>query len=289
MKTDTRTFPTVLKRRTTEATGPMGTRKKWQWIERWFELHWAFSWAWLLPIGIVLASFLLTRVTFHQPGPVLPSSSEGSGPLLSGSLEATAPDYASALRGDLERFLPLAGLLLTVSLVGQEWRWGTLIQVALRKPLRWLLLERLLYVLIYIILVSVIAVLVSVAITSHPPENSYLLWTWNTLLIVFPPTLLLIAVGLLLAHSTVNTVAGYMVPVSVWLANILFAQVVVNAGNKNDALLYTLFGWSYRSSTFHPDNWLPGKLLLLLVALLLLLVQFPLLRQEARLIRNVEE
>jgi hypothetical protein len=272
-----------------EAVSQMGKRKKWQWIERWFELRWTFSWAWLLPISIVLVSLLLTRVTFHQAGPVLPSSSESSGPLLSSSLNATAPDYASSLRDDLERFLPLVGLLLTVSLVGQEWRWGTLVQVALRKPLRWLLLERLLYVLLYIALVTVIAVLVSVSMTKHPPGNGYLLWTWDTLLIVFPPTLLLIAVGLLLAHSTVNTIAGYMVPVSTWLANIIFAQVVVNVGNKNDALLYTLFGWSYRSSTFHPDDWLPGKLLLLLVALFLLLVQFPLLRQEARLIRNVEE
>ena len=73
---------------------------------------------------------------------------------------------------------------------------------------------------------------------------------------------------------------GYLTPSSLWLGNWLFANAVVQAGGKNNLLLYLLFGWNDRLSTYVPDNWLAGKWLLLAFALILFACQIPILRNE---------
>ncbi|HLG76291.1 MAG TPA: hypothetical protein VKX46_07745 [Ktedonobacteraceae bacterium] len=254
-----------------------------------YEWRWAISWSWILPVVIILVSLFLVRATYEPLQNRQQGSEVRTAPHRT-SATAETIDYASALRDDLEQYLPLAGVFLTISLLAQDWRRGALIQIALRQPLRRILYERLAYVLAYLVLLILIATPVSIALTPHAPDDGNLwLWLWNVYVTVIPSTMILIAISLLVAHSTVSTIAGYMLTASLWLANMLFAQSVKNSGGKDDLLLYLLFGWNDRTMTMTPENWWIGKTIIFVVALGLLLLQIPLLRHEARLLRYREE
>ncbi len=155
--------------------------------------------------------------------------------------------------------------------------------MASRKSLLWFLVVRFGYLLGYLLLINVGAILLSWWLTPNSPTGTNMgLWFWQTLLTVMAPTLLLIALGLLVAHLTVSTIAGYVLPACCWLANWLYALQVEQTHTTSAVLSYLLFGWSDKNLTPYPDAWLAGKAVLCGLAVLLLAIQ-PLLLQRVAL------
>ena len=264
---------------------PRSGKVKKRWINLLWEGRWTISWTWLLVVIIAPCSFYIAyqqyqSALFHAQA----MKSEGMG-----SPPPAMLDYGSALRNDLERFLPLICIVLVTGLLAQEWQRGTLLQLAMRKPLSWFLFVRLTYVLLYLSGLVFILALISWNISpDHIDGLAMWLWIWQTMLITLAPTLLLAAIGLLTAHLSVNLVTGYIVPATLWLANWLLSISIQQGHTQNDILSFLLFGWNDRMLTDTPDNWLAGKCTLCALALVLFLCQLPLLRQEARFLRSTE-
>jgi hypothetical protein len=260
----------------------------------WYALLWegrrVISWLWLLPLLIIIGTFVMTWYIYTQAVKTQ-LLMEANG--IQGTHSQTTTivlDYASGLRGDLELLMPLLGIFLVAGLIAHEWKSGTLAHLVIRKTLIWFLAVRLTYVLAYLLLLVVSAILISWWMTPHPPSSGDLwLWTWQTVVVIFAPTLFVCSISLLSTHLFTNLIAGYIIPSSLWLGNWLFANAVIQSGGKNNLLLYLLFGWNDHIYTYLPDNWLTGKWLLLVLALILLSCQIPILRNENRFIRNTNE
>jgi len=198
--------------------------------------------------------------------------------------------YALMLRYCLELMLPFITLTLTVPLLAREWQEGTLTQVALRKPVFALLVLRLLYVMGYLTIWVIVGSLIVLASTRPHPEphgNSWL-WIGQNLGIALAPSLCLAMLAQTLLLIPGNSVVGYMLGLGVWLVNMVVAPFL-QGGNYRNILLYLLFSWTQRGFTDRPDDWWQGKWLLLVIALLLMLVQWKLLTDEGRFIRQSEE
>ncbi|GCE50267.1 hypothetical protein EI42_04745 [Thermosporothrix hazakensis] len=255
----------------------------------WYELRWSVGWSWLVPLLLIVGSLALARLTYVP----LYMQRQADGPPLTAEQIAAfqekdpGPDYVVALRNDLERFLPPLSLFLTLGLLAREWQQGTLAQLALRRPSLVVLFGRLCIVLLYLVILMLLASWGAYSLLRKPPADVTVLTSmWEMLRTVFPSMLLLIAIGLCTVHLTVSSIAGYLLPVALWLINLLACQFMTSGGQKHDVVLYLLFGWYYHDQALNPDNWWIGKLILLVVALVLLGLQLPLVRQEARFIRN---
>jgi hypothetical protein len=261
-----------------------------------FKLRRVLSWAWLVPLLIIILSLGHSWLTYVPPQHLVGQSHSASN---SGNLEgdssthpkatqvqprtASTPDYASDLRDTEEIFFPLAGVLLSITLLEQEWKQGTIVQLALRRSLRKVLYQRLGIVVSYLIALCMVGAVVTLLFTIQPPDQgNFFQWIWDMLLTAVPSMLLLLALALLVAHLSKSVIAGYIVALSFWAANYWF---VLSLQVGKILVPYTLFGWSNRTLAVVPDNWVWGKLIWFIVALLFLLAQFPLLRNESRLFR----
>jgi len=161
-----------------------------------------------------------------------------------------------------------------MDLLIKEWRRNTLALLATRKPLLWFLAIRFGYLLGYLLLLNIAAILFSWWMTPHPPTNLTMWpWIWQTLLTIMAPTLLLMSLGLLIAHLSVNATAGYILPACCWLANWLYALQVEQSHQLSPILSYLLFGWSDQNLTPHPEAWFAGKIILCILGMLLLSLQ----------------
>lgn len=192
-------------------------------------------------------------------------------------------ERAVALRTILELGLPPLGVFLSAPLLEREWAQGTLATLALRAPLMQVLLLRLLFSLAFLLGVASAVTLSSLVACPYAPDgDGSVRWLAGSLLAASAPTLLLIAVALLVTHALGSVVSGYLVAIAVWLASLVGTQALPPTSGWRALLL---FGW-----TFPPPpggvNWAWGKIILLSCALLLLAGQAPLLRHEARLIRD---
>jgi hypothetical protein len=261
-------------------------RKESSWSAILWEGRRGLSWLWLLPLLIIIGTFVMTWYVYTQTvkTQILMEANGIHRPT------TAILDYANGLRNDLELLMPLICIFLVAGLIAHEWRSGTLAHLVVRKALVWFLAVRLTYVFIYLLLLVVSAILISWWMTPHPPAPGDLwLWTWQTAVVIFAPTLLLCSLSLLSTHILTNLIAGYIIPSSLWLGNWLFANAVIQSRGKNDLLLYLLFGWNDHLYTHFPDNWLAGKWLLLALALIIFACQIPILRNENRFIRNTNE
>lgn len=234
-----------------------------------WELRQTFTWTWFLPLlvigGSLLFSWLDYQANLRAPAPPLNGAAHRITVVL---------DYIHPLRDTLELLLPILSVFLATDLLIKEWRRRTLMLLATRKSLLWFLAVRFHYLLGYLLLLCVGAILLSWWLTPYPqPDLSMGMWLWQTLLTVMAPTLFLMALGLLMAHLSVNTIAGYVLPACCWLANWLYALQLEQAHEKNPILSYLLFGWSDKDLTPQPDAWLPGKILLSILAAFLMAVQ----------------
>jgi hypothetical protein len=244
-----------------------GSAYKW-------EIRQSFVWTWLLPLLIIAGSLVSTWFIYwlesHSQAPTLHTMHSGSVIVL---------DYIDPLRNTLEFLLPIASIFLATDLLLKEWHRGIVLFLATRRSLLWFLMVRCGYLIIYLTLIVSGAILCSWWLTpSEPSSLSMGTWFWQTLLTIMAPTLCLVALGLLVAHSTGSMIAGYIVPACCWLANWLYALQVEQAHALSPILSYLLFGWSNKDLTPYPDAWLPGKTMLCLIAILLLAVQPLLLR-----------
>lgn len=193
------------------------------------------------------------------------------------------------MRKAIEIGLPLVGVFLTVPLLEKEWTQGTLTQLALRKPLIGVLLLRLFLVLIYLVLIVIGATLASPGNThSFLDSGGTIQWIGAVVLTASAPTLLLVALALLVTHTTISATSGYLVALSLWLANLILAIILLSTGGNSRFLSFGLFGWTFTSNPNQSD-WLVGKICLLIIATILLVTEFPLLHNEIRLVRNTVE
>ncbi|MGH2509465.1 MAG: hypothetical protein ACRDHZ_18970, partial [Ktedonobacteraceae bacterium] len=232
---------------------------------------------WVVPLLVIAGSFLLSWSNYlaelHAPTLSIAGIHQPIKAVL---------DYAGPLRTTLELLLPILSVFLVTDLLLKEWRHGTLALLATRRSLLWFLAVRFGYLLGYVLLITVGAILLSWWLTPVPQtELSMGVWFWQALLTVMAPTLLLMALGLLMAHLTVNTIASYVLPACCWLANWLFALQVEQMHTTSVVLSYLLFGWSDKNLTPYPDAWLAGKVYLCVLAILLLVVQPWLLQRVA--------
>jgi len=234
-----------------------------------WELRQTMAWTWILPLFVIVGSLVFSWFSYtaeiHRQSDLLHNAAQKVASVL---------DYTATLRDTLELVFPLLGVLMATDVIVKEWRRGTLPLLATRKPILWFLVIRFGYLLSYLLLTTMGAILLSWWLTPHPQTNlSIGVWLWQTLLTILAPTLLLIAIGLLVAHLSVNTIAGYVLPACCWLANWSFAQQVEQAHTTNALLSYLLFGWSEKDLTPQPDAWFTGKVLLCVLAVLLLAIQ----------------
>lgn len=270
---------------------PLRKRRFHRLKRRGYELRWSFSWTWVLPVAIVVFSLYMTKTNYenlvHLKQALL---AEGNKELAQTINVPPFPDFATGLRHDLEQFFPLFAVLPMAELLAREWRTGRIVQLALRRPLRYVLLERLGYVCFYLLFYLFVSTWISVSMTQTLPGHLDLWqWEWQSLQIVGPPVLFLLALCLLVANVTVSAVAGYVAALGAWLINIAVVQLISASDKKSDGLCYALNGWTQCMQARHPDSWPTGKLVFFLLALALLLLQIPLLRYEARFIRTTEE
>lgn len=251
--------------------------KRSLYIARSFELRRAWSWAWFLPILLVVGALLITRATYTAP-PRLPGY----------PINDSGPDYADNVRHTLELFLPVVALFMSNQLLADEWRLGTLTQLALRRTILWVVCERFLYVCVYLIVVSFVAALVSKSITMHQQqETGWADWVGQVLLTAIPPAILLSTIALFFTHLTVNASVGYIVAISYWVANLLLGPLLL-AEKQTQWLLYNLNSWTFSLSADDVD-WQKGKALLLAIGVIVLLIQGVMLRQEARFVHNMQD
>lgn len=242
-----------------------------------WELRRTFTWTWFLPLLVMGGSFLFSwlgyQADLHAPAPPLNGAAYRVKAVL---------DYIHPLRNTLELLMPILSVLLAADLLIKEWRQRTLMLLATRKSLLWYLVVRFCYLLGYLLLLNVGAILLSWWLTPSPETSlSMGVWLWQTLLTVMAPTLFLMALGLLVVHLLVNPIAGYVLPACCWLANWLYALQLEQAHEMSATLSYLLFGWSDKALTPQPDAWLPGKILLSVLAALLLAPQPWLLQRVA--------
>lgn len=249
-----------------------------------WELRRTWTWLWLVPLLIIVGSFLVSWSNYQAELHVPVFSVAGVPQRIKAIL-----DYAGPLRTTLELLLPIVSVFLVTDILLKEWRRGTLALLATRRSMLWFFALRFGCLLGYVLLLNVGAILLSWWLTPIPQTNLDMwTWFWQTLLTIMAPTLLLMALGLLVAHLAVNTIASYIVPACAWLANWLFAIQVEQAHTTNAVLSYLLFGWSDKNLTPFPDAWLPGKVYLCIVAILLLVIQ-PWLLQRVSLQRKDAE
>lgn len=188
------------------------------------------------------------------------------------------------MRSVLELGLPMVGVFLVVPLLSTEWEQGTLVQLALRKPIVIVLLLRLLFALGYLTIVTVAATLISLRATSPwlmPDGNGVVQWIAIVLLTAMAPTLLLAMLSLLVTHGLVSAASGYLFAVGYWFVNLITESIVLMSRLRP----FLLFGWTFSVGS-GPYDWLLGKVVLCIVAGMLLALQVPLLRNEMRLVRN---
>jgi hypothetical protein len=224
-----------------------------------FEIRLSVSWIWLAPIVSVGGMFV-----------VLNRSS------------ISASSYPFVIRTLLELGLPILGVFLVVPLLSREWEQGTLVQLALRKPLLHILLLRLLLCLLYLTLVVIITSLVSLANPRVAPGGSSAIqWVASVVLTTMAPTLLLAAFALLTTHITCSASSGYLLMIGYWFANIL----AENLPRLSILRPFLLFSWTFPPLSNQID-WFEGKIILCIASIILLVMQFPLLTKEARLIQN---
>ncbi|HLI69645.1 MAG TPA: hypothetical protein VKV19_07790 [Ktedonobacteraceae bacterium] len=249
-----------------------------------WEMRQSFAWIWFLPLLAVAGSLLFTWFIYW-----LESHSQAPGVNTIHHKVVIVLDYIHPLRNTLELLLPILSVFLATDLLLKEWRRGTLMLLTTRQSLLWFLVVRSGYLIGYLTLVTGGAILLSWWLTPNLPSSLNMgVWLWQTLLTVMAPTLFLMALGLLVAHLSVNSIAGYVLPACCWLANWLYALQVEQAHTQSSILSYLLFGWSDKDLTPYPDAWLPGKILLCLAAALLLTVQPLLLRKMALQRKDVE-
>lgn len=224
-----------------------------------WEAHFAISWIWLVPmIGVGSALYLLSR-----------SSNPPSA-------------YPTLLCTLLEFAFPLLGSFLAVPLLSREWEKGTLVELALHKPLFRVLLLRLALCVGYLAVLTIIATVVSLFMAHNVPVGySALQWVAAVLLISLAPTLLLTGLTLFLTHLFCSALSGYLLALGYWLLNVT-VEVIPRLQVLHP---YLLFSWTY-PPTSGAFNWLGSKLLLCGVGLVMNLLQIPLLAQEARLSSN---
>ncbi len=217
------------------------------------------SWVWLVPIVGVGGMFLVLNRSSISPA-----------------------SYPFVVRTVLELGLPFLGIFLVIPLLSAEWEQATLVQLALRKPLLHILLLRLLLCLLYLALLVIITSLVSLTNTLVIPGGSRAIqWVASVLLTVMAPTLLLAAFALLTTHVTCSASSGYLLAIGYWFVNIL----AENLPRLSILRPFLLFSWTF-PPLFSHINWLEGKMILCIVSIILLMMQFPLLTKEARLIQN---
>lgn len=232
-------------------------------VRLFFELRLCLSWTWVLPVIGVAAVLVVMGVS-----------------------KTPLPEHPLIIREALELGLPLIGVFLVVPLLEKEWTQGTLTQLALREPLIRILLLRLFLVVAYLVLIVIVAVFVSLNSTHLVLDiGGTIKWVSASLLTAIAPTLILAALALFVTHMTISALSGYLVALSTWLVNLIIAIISLTTDGSSSLLSFGLFGWTFPSNPSH-SNWLVGKICLLTVAVLLLIVQFPLLHNEARLMRN---
>nr|BBH86418.1 hypothetical protein KTC_11690 [Thermosporothrix sp. COM3] len=261
-----------------------------RWFHFPFDLKQMVSWTWVLPLCLIIVSLVHTQISYRPPMPLEPpqlSSSEITEKPKEPERTAKTPDYATELRTALERFFPLVAGCVALPVFSEEWRYGMLAQVTLRRSLRRVLSERLLYVLCYLLLVVGLAGWISYAVTEQPPAKD-LVWPWpfEVLWTVFPTAFLLVSLGLLVTLLSCNLVAGYLLVGGYWVCNEIITQ---SLKGKNALLAYTLLGWQKRASSPDPVAWFQGKGVLLLIACLLFACILWMLGNESRFIRYIEE
>jgi hypothetical protein len=238
---------------------PAATRRRRRPLARLgWELRLGLSWAWALPPAGVVA--------------VLVAMARSGTPL---------PDRPPGMRTMLEIGLPPLSLPLIVPLLAAEWEQRTVGLLALRSRLVGVLFRRLALVFAYLFVVVEAAGLASLVHAGPPAPGEPARWVAQSLLIALAPALLLGALALLVTHLTVSATAGYLVAVGCWLANLVAAVGPPFARLR----LYLLFSWTFSAGAGQPD-WVAGKLLLLVAAGMLLALQAPLLRREARYVRE---
>lgn len=227
-----------------------------------FEARLTVTWAWLLP----MVGILLTRIVLE--------------------LSQTPRDQsAHVLRMAFELGLPIFGAFLAPPLLQREWAQGTLAQLALRTPLVRVLLLRLVLLVACVSMLVIVSALLTTNEVRGLHTNDLSRWITGTLLTALPPMLLLVNWALLIEHLTKSAVAGYLVAMAFWLANI-FLGLSLPEGSAFRPFL--LFGWSLPQASAN-QSWVVGKITLLMFAAVLFTVQVPLLRDEGGLIRSHSE
>lgn len=242
-----------------------------------WELRQTLTWTWIAPLLVIAGSFVFSWLSYMTALHELAPPVDGLHPRIKIVL-----DYTDPLRTTLELLLPIVSVFLATDILLKEWRRGTLAMLATRRSLLWFFTVRFGYLLSYVLVITVGGLLLSWWFTPVPQTDlSMGVWFWQALLTVMAPTVLLMALGLLVAHLAVNTIASYIVPACGWLANWLFALQVEQGHSTSAVLSYLLFGWSDKNLTPDPDAWLAGKVWLYVLALLLLAVQPWLLQRVA--------
>ncbi|HVB20806.1 MAG TPA: hypothetical protein VNG51_02550 [Ktedonobacteraceae bacterium] len=261
-----------------------GVRQKRRGLVYGWELRQNVAWTWVLPLLVIAGSFLSTwlgyQADLQAAAPVINDVHQRIHAIL---------DYINPLRNTLELLLPILSVFLVTDLLLKEWRRGTLMLLATRRSLLWFLAVRFGYLLGYLLVITLGAILLSWWLTPQPlTDLSVGVWLWQTLLTIMAPTLLLMALGMLVAHLSVNISAGYVLPACCWLANWLYALQMQQTHATSAILSYLLFGWSDQNLTPQPEAWFAGKVLLCFLALLLLALQ-PLLLRRITLQQKVVE
>ncbi len=224
-----------------------------------YEARFAVSWIWLVPlVGVGGALYLLSR---------------SSNPPFA---------YPIMLCTSLEFAFPVLGSFLVIPFLSREWERGTLTQLALHKPLFRVLLLRLMLCLGYLIILAAVAAVVSLSIVHTLPVGySTLQWVGTVLLVSMAPTLLLAGLALFLTHLFCSALSGYLLTLGYWLLNVIVGTI----SRLQILRSYLLFSWTY-PPTSGAFNWLSSKILLCGIGLAIILLQNPLLAEEARLSSN---
>ena len=209
-----------------------------------------FSWAYLVPAGIVL--YVGLRLTSRSNSPQL-----------------TWINLVLLLE---MAFPPISALLLT-PVIAEEREQRTLSIIgATATPLVHIFITRFLLVQLYI--AAMIATVILLGYQSRPILDMVKLW-----LIAISPTLFLGLMGAAVAHLTASSLVGYVVSIGYWMLNLAFRELA-----RQPILRYVyLFSASY---TYNEKTWQSNKLALLTLAGCMFLLNLLLLQKPEKMLTS---
>ncbi len=192
------------------------------------------------------------------------------------ALTITAPprDRDRDLLIALEGGMPMVMALFAAPLLVSEGERGTLVWLAVRRPLLGILGARLIVLSVYLEVCCVlVALMAALCWHTSPP--------WGAVALPLPPTLAFVALSLLAANWGRSPMPGYLISGAVWLGVLFFGSLLPM---REPWLTLNPFAWS---AGFGPPVVLRSKLFYAAVALLLLLPQWWLARPPERLMQTI--